>query len=105
MAEFNYFNELEQSLKEAVALENGDKTKARVTVCELPVPEYKAADVVRVRSALRLSQRSLALALGVSPRTVEAWEVGRNEPSGAARNLLYLIEHNAALVDQLITRQ
>ena len=104
MAEFNRFNELEQSLKEAVAFEKGDKTRTRVTVCELPVPKYKAADVVRVRSALRLSQRSLALALGVSPRTVEAWEVGRNEPSGAARNLLYLIEHNTALVDQLITR-
>ncbi|MCL2828977.1 MAG: helix-turn-helix domain-containing protein [Oscillospiraceae bacterium] len=105
MEKFNYFNELEQSLKEAVAFKEGDKSKARVSVCELPVPEYKAADVLRVRSALRLSQRGLALALGVSPRTVEAWEVGRNAPNGAARNLLYLIEHNAALVDQLIARR
>ena len=105
MTEFNYFNELEQSLTEAVAFEKGDKSKARVSVYEIPVPEYTAADVVRVRAALHLSQRGLALALGVSPRTVEAWEVGRNEPNGAARNLLYLIEHNAALVDQLVTRR
>ena len=104
MAKFNYYEDLKQSLEEAVAFEKGDKSKARILVCKLPVPEYKAADVVRVRSALHLSQRSFALVLGVSPRTVEAWEIGRNEPSGAARNLLYLIEHNAALVDQLITR-
>jgi len=105
MAEYNYFTELEQSLTEAVAFQKGDKSKARVAVYELPVPEYKAADVVRVRSALHLSQRGFALVLGVSPRTVEAWEVGKNEPHGAARHLLYLIEQNAALVDQLVSRR
>jgi len=105
MAQYDYFTELEQSLHEAVAFKKGDKSKARVSVYELPVPEYKAADVARVRAALHLSQRGLALVLGVSPRTVEAWEVGKNEPNGAARHLLYLIEQNTALVDQLVTRQ
>ncbi|MDR1892035.1 MAG: transcriptional regulator [Oscillospiraceae bacterium] len=105
MADNSFFDDLKESLEQAVAFKNGDKSKARVTVLELPVPEYKADDVVRVRSTLHLSQRNLALALGVSPRTVEAWEVGRNTPAGAARNLLYLIEQNTALVDQLIARQ
>ena len=102
MKEFNYYEELKQSLEEAVAFKNGDTSKARVTVCELPVPEYKAGDVARVRSDLNLSQRSFAFALGVSPRTVEAWEGGRNEPSGAARHLLFLIEKNKGLVNQLL---
>jgi len=105
MADYNYFNELEQSLTEAVAFKKGDNAKARVQVYELPVPEYKAADVARVRTALHLSQRGFALVLGVSPRTVEAWEGGKNEPNGAARNLLYLIEQNSALVDQLVSRR
>jgi len=105
MAEHKYFDRFKESLEQAVAFKKGDKSKARVSVYEIPVPEYKADDIVRVRSNLRLSQRGLALALGVSSRTVEAWEVGRNEPSGAARNLLYLIENNAALIDQLIARQ
>jgi putative transcriptional regulator len=105
MADVNFFEDLKESLEQAVAFKNGDKTKARSVVLEFPVPEYKAPDVVRVRSELHLSQRSLAFVLGVSPRTVEAWEVGRNEPCGAARNLLYLIEKNHGLVDQLVTRQ
>jgi len=105
MAEYKYYERFKESLEQAVAFKKGDKSKARVSVCELPVPEYKADDVVRVRSILNLSQRSLAVVLGVSSRTVEAWEVGRNEPCGAARNLLYLIEKDNSLVDRLVTRQ
>ena len=105
MNEYNYYERLKESLEQAVAFKNGDKSKARVTVLEIPVPEYKADDVVRVRSDLNMSQRNLAFVLGVSPRTVEAWEIGRNEPNGAARNLLYLIENNHSLIDQLVTRQ
>lgn len=103
MVEYNYFERLKESLEQAIAFRNGDESKARVSVYEIPVPEYQADDVVRVRSALHLSQRSLALVLGVSPRTVEAWEVGRNKPCGPARNLLYLIDRNTKLVDQLIS--
>ncbi|MCL2638526.1 MAG: transcriptional regulator [Oscillospiraceae bacterium] len=105
MKQYNYFDRLKESLEQAVDYKKGDKSKARVSIYEIPVPKYKAADVARVRSSLRLSQKGLALALGVSPRTVEAWECGRNEPCGTARNLLYLIENNTALVDQLVTRQ
>jgi len=101
---FNYYEELKQSLEEAVAFKNGDKSKAYASVCEKPVPEYKARDVARVRSALNLSQRSLARVLGVSPRTIEAWEGGRNTPRGAARNLLYLIERDNSLVNRLVNR-
>ena len=105
MADYNYYDQLKESLEQAIDFKNGDKSKARVSVYELPVPEYSADDVVRVRSNLNLSQRSLAIVLGVSPRTVEAWEVGRNEPSGAARNLLYLIERDNNLINQLVVKQ
>ena len=104
MAEYNYYDRLKESLEQAVAWKSGDKSRARSRVRELPVPAYTAPDVTRVRSALNLSQRGLALVLGVSPRTVEAWEVGRNMPNGAARNLLYLIDHNPSLADRLIVR-
>lgn len=100
----NYYNDLKQSLEDAIAFNRGDKTRARSVVRELPVPEYQAADVARVRTGLQLSQRGLAAVLGVSPRTVEAWEGGRNAPSGSARHLLYLIERNNGLVNQLVAR-
>ena len=105
MAKYNYYDRLKESLEQASEFKKGNKSKARVSVYELPVPKYKANDVTRVRSKLNLSQRSLAVVLGVSSRTVEAWEVGRNEPCGAARNLLYLIEMDNSLVDRLVTRQ
>ena len=98
----DYYEELKTSLEDAAAYARGDKTRARSVVRELPVPEYNAADVARVRMGLQLSQRDLAAVLGVSPRTVESWEIGKNTPNGSARNLLYLIEHNHELVQQLV---
>jgi len=98
----NYYEELKASLEEAVAYVRGEKNRCRTTVRELPVPEYRPTDVARIRLALNLSQRGLACALGVSPRTVEAWEGGKNMPNGSARNLLYLIDNNHDLVQQLV---
>jgi putative transcriptional regulator len=38
-----------------------------------------------------LSQVMFAGSLGVSPKTVEAWENGRNKPEGASRRLLEIV--------------
>lgn len=104
MAEFNYYEELKASLEEAVAYKNGDRSRCHVHARELPVPEYKAADVARMRKALNLSQRGFASVLGVSPRMVEAWEAGKNKPSGSARHLLYLFDCDHSLGNHLMAR-
>lgn len=104
MAEFNVYEGVMQGLQEALAYKNGDRSRCRVTIREVPVPEYKAADIARTRQELNLSQRGLASVLGVSPRTVEAWESGKNMPSGAARHLLYLVDNDHSLVERLIMR-
>lgn len=102
MPDFNYYDQLKTSLEEAIAFKKGEKSRVHVTVRELPIPEYDASTVVQARMKLNLSQRGLASALGVSPRTVESWEAGRNTPGGAARNLLYLLEKDNSLVNHLI---
>ena len=102
MAEMQYFEELKASLEEAVAYKKGDKSRCRTVVAPKALPAYTAADVTRTRTALNLSQKGLALALGVSPRTVEAWEAGKNVPSGAAQRLLYLLEQDHSLIDRLV---
>ena len=104
MADQSYYESLMAGPEEAAAFAAGDTSKCTVTVREVPdpVPVYKAEDVARMRKALNLSRRRLAYALGVSPRTVEAWEAGKNEPSGAARHLLYLFETDNSLVDRLV---
>lgn len=50
--------------------------------------------VVRVRIKSGLSQSDFAAALGVSKRTLEQWEQGRCEPSGAAKQLLKIGERH-----------
>ena len=54
---------------------------ARVTRVKVP----KAAEA---RSRVGLSQRDFARLLGVSARTLQDWEQGRREPTGAAKTLL-----------------
>ncbi len=50
--------------------------------------------VARVRLKSGLSQAQFAAALGVSKRTLEQWEQGRREPSGAAKTLLRIAERH-----------
>ena len=100
MENYGYVGRLKESLGQAAAFKKGGRSRAHVW--ELPVPEYKAGDVQRLRPSLNLSQRGFASVLGVSARTVEAWEIGLNVPSGPARNLLYLLGQNSSLADQSI---
>lgn len=102
--EKNYFDTLMESLEDAAAFAQGDTSRARVVEIDDPVPTYEAKDVARTRSDLNLSQRALASVLGVSVRTVEAWEAGRNVPSGAARHLLFLLDSDHSLVQRLVAR-
>ena len=104
MAGFIVYDGIIEGLQEALAYQQGDRKRCRVTVRELPIPEYKAADVARTRKELNLSQRGLAHVLGVSQRTVEAWEAGKNVPSGVARHLLYLVDTDHSLVERLAAR-
>ncbi len=56
--------------------------------------------IVRARTAAGLTQAQFATLLGVSRRTLEQWEQGRREPSGAARTLIRLaLLHPEALRD------
>lgn len=50
------------------------------------------SEVVRVRMKSGLSQAQFAAVLGVSKRTLEQWEQGRREPSGAAQTLLRIAD-------------
>ena len=58
------------------------------------------SQVGRVRLKSGLSQSQFAAALGVSKRTLEQWEQGRREPSGAAQTLLKIAErHPEVLIE------
>lgn len=53
-----------------------------------------------IRTRTGLSQTEFAALLGVSVRTLQEWEQGRRNPSGAARTLLTIAARNpGALLD------
>lgn len=73
--------------------------KTTYSISVLPVQEYNATDVKRIRHITGFSQELFAKYMGVSVKTVEAWEAGRNHPSGAASRLLAMMEMNENLPD------
>jgi putative transcriptional regulator len=59
-----------------------------------------APNVVEIRLKSGLTQVQFASILGVSKRTLEQWEQGRREPSGAALSLLKIADkHPEVLVE------
>ncbi len=88
-------------LTEAIedAQSNSKKLNRRV-VTILPVKEYGADEVKKIRKKTGLSQKLFAGYMGVSDKTVEAWEAGKNKPSGVASRLLTMMEMNSELTKE-----
>jgi putative transcriptional regulator len=72
--------ELLQSVREMKAGERGR------------VHQLEVSPVMETRHKVGLSQAQFAVLLGVSKRTLQDWEQGRREPSGAAKSLLKVAE-------------
>lgn len=64
------------------------KFVVRTVALNLRSSEYTASKVREVRGQLKISQALFAKLLGVSPKTVQAWEQGVVKPSGMARRFL-----------------
>ena len=72
--------ELLQSVKEMKA-----RKKGRVT-------HVSVSWIVELRLKTKLTQAAFAKLLGVSVRTLQDWEQGRRQPSGAAKSLLIIAQ-------------
>ncbi|HWL07652.1 MAG TPA: helix-turn-helix domain-containing protein [Planctomicrobium sp.] len=66
----------------------------RTIKLSLQPTKYTPEDAVAARNLLGASQVVFAEFLGVSVKTVQAWEQGTNPPSGMAARFLDEIRHN-----------
>ena len=57
--------------------------------------------VIAARKNSGLSQTEFAQLLGVSVRTLQGWEQGRKQPSGAARTLIALAQRHPEVLREL----
>ena len=90
----DFFNGIRKGLEEALAYEKG-KASAQTIARKRSLPDV---NVKAERESLDMTQKAFANVLGVSKRTVEAWETGRSTPSPTAKNLIYLISQRPDLV-------
>jgi putative transcriptional regulator len=84
-------SEFEQDLLESIR--QAKRGEGRVT----RVPVTAATEA---RMKVGMSQSAFAELLGVSVRTVQEWEQGRREPSGAAKTLLRIAMRSPEAVRQ-----
>jgi len=85
--------QFKQDLLESARELKSGKT-ARATLVEVP-------QVVKVRNSLELSQSQFADLLGVSKRTLQGWEQGKIQPSGAAKMLITVADKHPEVLREL----
>jgi putative transcriptional regulator len=84
-------------LKDAIAHASGESS--------LPVRYYHVpgrVDVKAIRAKSRLSQAEFANRYGLSPRTLQDWELGRTQPPSAVRAYLIVIDRFPETVERAL---
>lgn len=84
--------------EEALAYAKDKKTKAKTHHVKIP----KKVNVSAIRDKLHMSQSIFAESFGFSTRTIEKWEQGIRQPTGAARAYLIVIDQNPEIVQSAL---
>lgn len=92
---------LQLGLEQAIAYKKGDKSKASSRTIQVrEVETFDGSEIKNIRIQLDLTQKTFAKVLGVSVKTVEAWEGGKNRPSGTASRLLEIYRDKPELIEE-----
>ena len=87
------FDDLQEGLLQAIDYAKGKGTAKTSTYIIEPVVHYNKDQIRKIRMNAQMTQHVLADYLGVSVKTVEAWECGRTHPTGPAYRLLNLLSN------------
>ena len=76
--------------------------KYRATANIQPLEEFNDINIQEIREKIGVSQGFLAKWMGVSIKTVQAWESGRNIPNGPSARLLELLKDGTVTIDRFM---
>jgi len=94
------FESIKQGLNEAIEFEQGKLPGVKVTKITIaPIHNYTAKEIKAIRTQQKMTQRLFAEAMGVSVKTVEAWETGTNKPSGIANRMFDFLTKDHSLFE------
>jgi putative transcriptional regulator len=97
------YESITKGLNEAIEYEKGNLKDVRRRVAKIvPLPNYSADEIRAIRLELNLSQSTFANVLGVSQKTVEAWEAGKNIPYGPALRMMDILKNEHQLVEKYV---
>lgn len=99
------FDDLKQGLEEAISYEKGNGKASVKTYMIVPLKEYSNSEIRDIRIKAGMTQKVFAAYMGVSQKTVEAWERGTSHPTGPAFRLLdVLLKNNLEETDFVIAK-
>ena len=88
MRRADLFADLQHSLQEALAYEQGKVGKLRVTELPPPPKPLTPSEIRAIRQSFKVSQATFARIMNVSTNAVESWEQGVRRPREATLKLL-----------------
>lgn len=95
-------DQLDAGIQDLSAIKTGTMSIRELRHTYHAAEVFDASKVKQLRSKLNVSQSVLAFMLRVSPKTVQAWEIGNTSPSGPARVLLELLQKKPLLHKELM---
>ena len=99
------FEDLKEGLQEAIEYEKGTG-KAKKTVFVIPpVKKVSNTEIKKIRNKAGMTQAGFARYMGVSVKTVEAWELGRTHPTGPAYRLIDILSSGSDYALSLIKHE
>jgi putative transcriptional regulator len=91
------YDSIIHGLNEAIEYEKGNIKAKKIRCTVNPVPEFTSEEIKSIRNELSMTQSVFAAVLGVSVKTVEAWETGTNVPSGTARRMIGMLREDPTI--------
>ena len=97
------FQSIMQSFDETIHAAKSGSLKETLFV--VPLRNFDADSIRHLRQRMGMTQSIFAGVFGVSKKTVEAWESGRNVPSGPSLRMMALFSEDVSIAERFLSQQ